>query len=155
MKIPAAAIVAVLLTTATPAVADSCDAVTAALLKGLNAPWHLTTTLKVIGKDTKTYEVINTADRTFQREGKGKWHEKLRHLDLDEAQIRRDWANSASCHDGGKETLGSESAVVVWHRQDTRFWISEASGLILKSETVERPATLTNEYAYDNISAPE
>jgi hypothetical protein len=136
------------------AAADSCDAVTAALLKGLRAPWHSTATLSVIGRETRSYEVINTADETFQREDKGVWKEKLRHLDLDEAQIKRDWANSASCRDGGKETLGSESAVIVWHRQDTRYWISEASGLILKSETVQRPATLTTTYAYDNVAPP-
>jgi hypothetical protein len=154
MKVPAMASVAVLLMTTTPAAADSCDAVTAALLKGLRMPWHLTATLKIIGKETQTYEAINTADKMFQREDKGPWKEKLRHLALDEAKIRRDWANSASCHDGGRETLGSESTVVVWHRQDTRFWISETSGLILKSETINRPAALTNEYAYANITAP-
>jgi hypothetical protein len=137
------------------AAADSCEVVTAALLKGLRTPWHLTTTLKIIGKDTKTYEAINTADRAFQREDKGAWKEKLRHLDFDEAKIKRDWANSASCHDGGKETLGNESAVVVWHRRDTRYWISEVSGLLLKAETIDRPATLTTTYAYDDIAAPD
>src|SRR6185503_19836893 len=43
-----------------PAMADVCNALTAALLKGLYVPWHSTLTLKVAGKDTKTYEVINT-----------------------------------------------------------------------------------------------
>lgn len=153
MKVPAL-LIGVLMLFPAAAAADSCEAVTAALLKGVRAPWHSTMTLKVTGKDTKVYEVINTTDKTFQREDKGRWQERLRHFDLDEAQIRRDWANSASCHDAGQETIGGETANVVQQRIKTRYWISQISGLILKSEIIDRPATLTTEYIYANIQAP-
>lgn len=145
---------AFLLLLSAPATADTCTPVRDALLKGLGAPWHSTMTLKVVGKETKTYEVINTADQTFQRDNKAHWRKKFRRLDLDEAKIRRDWANSVSCKDDGKEAIGGMPASIVRHHIDTRYWISDTTGLILKSQTIDFPATLTTEYTYDNIAAP-
>jgi hypothetical protein len=140
--------------------AGGCEALTEALVKGLTTPWHATM-VSTIGGISRTVEIITLADRSYSKTQFDGWKKRSRSDAATEARVRKDWAKSA-CTAGGSETVGGEVANIVLHHtsglpgesSDTRFWISQATGLVLKSETTAGRAMVTTTYDYRDVTAP-
>jgi hypothetical protein len=145
---------------ATPALADGCDGLIAALVKGAHTPWHSKMSQTRMGTPEASYETIALPDRLYTRVRDGAWGSKPVDAAKNEEKIRKDWARS-TCKPGGTETLDGESASIVLHHSagggitvDTRFWIGDGSGLVLKTETKQRIIVVTSVYDYKDVKAP-
>jgi hypothetical protein len=159
MKLPMLALCLPLL--ATPALADGCDGLIAALVKGVHTSWHSKMSQTRMGMPEASAEMIALPDRLYTRVREGAWSSKPVDAVKNEEKIRKDWSHS-TCKPDGTETLDGESASIVLHHSaggginvDTRFWIGDTSGLVLKTETKQRIIVVTSVYDYKDVKAPE
>jgi hypothetical protein len=155
-------ILATVLATLAPSVAmaEGCEALTEALVKGLTTPWHATVT-STLGGTTRTTEIITLAGKSYVKEQGGDWKTRMVPSTATEERIRKDWTTS-TCTAVGSEPVAGETATIVLHHtkgepgqaRDTRFWLS-LSGLVLKTEQTAPRAVVTTVYDYKNVSAPK
>lgn len=140
--------------------AEGCDALTEALVKGLTTPWHATVT-STIGGISRSSEIITLDGKSYVKEQGGSWRSRSLGSAATEAHIRKDWATSTCTVQGGEPIAGEATSIVLHHTsgqpgesRDTRFWLSQSSGLLLKTETTARRAVVTTLFDYRNVSAP-
>ena len=148
--------------------ADDCELATAAAIAQARVPYATTHVTTVAGQAPARAEMIFTADKAYLRMNGG-W----RSMDYSPlAQIDRINAVKASaekakqtCEKPTSDTIKGEAAtVLVMHtdasgkRSDARLWISEKTGLPLKSEIRidggNEVAVVTDDFVYDHIEAP-
>ena len=139
-----------------PASADGCDAVAAAQIKDKQIPTHTTFTT-TMGGTTFTFESIALGDKIYSPRKDGTWTFETR--DNSDDKIRRTWA-SETCRPDGSDMVGGEAADIVLNHKtssllgDTRFWISQTRGLILKVESATSGSVLTSVSDYRDVQVP-
>ncbi len=140
--------------------AEGCGPLTDALVKGLGTPWRAVITSSGGGLSPSRVDLVAIADKLYAKDKSGQWKTHVRPADVGEARIRRDWAN-AVCTPSGTDSIDGEAADVVSNHAPgetfdtvTRYWISRASGLVLKTQAVRGPAVVTTTYGYDDVSPP-
>jgi outer membrane lipoprotein-sorting protein len=152
----AALAVACALLTSGAAAAEGCDAVAAAQIKGKQVPTHATFTTTIGGK-TFTFESTALGDKIYSQHKDGTWTVETR--DNSDDKIRRAWADE-TCTPDGSETIGGEATDIVLNHAtssligDTRFWISQTTGLILKVESQVSGSVLTSINDYRDVQVP-
>ena len=143
-----------------PALADGCDAIVAAEIKGMGLPTHSVTTIEMPGATPIIVERVDVAGVEYTHLADGSWR-TAKAAARSETSIRDAWADQ-TCTQGGSEAIGSETALVFQsHKEkpvptDTRIWISTVSGLLLKLEliTAGQGTDATDVFDYNNIQAP-
>ncbi|HEX2590320.1 MAG TPA: hypothetical protein VHL34_02440, partial [Rhizomicrobium sp.] len=103
----------------TPALADGCEPLVAALLKGNSVPWHSTVTLMMQTTVKDKAEVVSLPDAIYSRSGKGEWKKKPRDAAAAAVQIAKDWERK-TCRADGTETIGGVPADIIVYRVSTR-----------------------------------
>ncbi len=144
-----------------PALAEGCGPLTAALIKGLHVPWHATLTTAFRGEVTKTIEIVSLDNKTYVKTNAGSWQPHPRDPNATDAHVTKDWERS-TCEARGAETIGGETADIVAHHtagppgqnSDTRFWIAQSSGLVVKTELTAASTVVTTLYDYRDVNAP-
>jgi len=148
--------------------ADGCDLATAAAIAQAKVPYATTHVTTVAGEAPARAEMIFTADKAYLQVN-GAW----RSMDYSpQAQIDRINAVKSSaeranqtCEKPASDTVkGDAATVLVMHtdaggkRSDAHLWISDKSGLPLKSEIRvdggNEIAIVTDDFRYDNIEPP-
>jgi hypothetical protein len=152
----------------TAARADDCDLATSAAIAQAKVPHAATHMTSIAGAAPTRAEMIFTADKAYLQKD-GAWHSMSY-----SPQARIDRINAVktgaekpkqTCQKAGSETIKGEAAtVLVIHtdasgkKSDARVWISDKTGLLLKSEVRldggNEVAIVTDDFRYDNIEAP-
>ena len=148
--------------------AGDCDLATSAAIAQAKVPHAATHVTTIAGEAPKRAEMIFTADKAYLQKD-GAWRSMSY---SPQAQIDRINAVKISpekakqtCEKSGSETVKGEAAtVLVIHtdssgkKSDARVWISDKTGLLLKSEIRidggNEIAIVTDDFRYDNIQAP-
>ena len=157
-------VLAGLLSGTSPAWADGCDNVTAALVRMKHTPYHTVTT--VDAGAGFTLEEFFTGDAIYLRRAGNPWKVKS----TSGAQLEADYRNSLagalrSCTPKGSDkNAGDVADITAMHTQlaglvtDTQYWISRKTGLPLKQASAMLfNGTLIHiaiTYDYKNVKAP-
>jgi hypothetical protein len=135
--------------------ANDCKPVTDAMAKTAIAPNHAVIVSRTLG----TYETVHIENALYDI-FQGKWR-RLPYDDAAEALRLGSAYQNADCKLRGAEAFNGQPirhyAVTEHLRNDkvfNEFWISEATGLILKSYTKFSRDELTTTYDYRDIKAP-
>jgi hypothetical protein len=148
--------------------ADDCDLATSAAIaqaKVLHAATHMT---NIAGAAPTRAEMIFTADKAYlQKDGAWRSMSYSPQAQIDRINAVETSAEKAkqTCQKTGSETIKGEAAtVLVIHtdssgkKSDARVWISDKTGLLLKSEIRldggNEIAVVTDDFRYDNIQPP-
>jgi hypothetical protein len=147
--------------------ADDCDLAASAAIAQAKVPHAATHVTNVAGASTRT-EMIFTADKAYLQKD-GSWrsmsYSPQAQIDRINAVKTNTEKVKQTCEKAGSETIKGEAAtVLVIHtdasgkKSDARVWISEKTGLLLKSEIRldggNEIAIVTDDFRYDNIEAP-
>jgi hypothetical protein len=142
--------------------ADDCAAVTAAAIARAQVPNAGTTTIAYPGQPAETRATIVTGGIAYLQV-KGVWQSKPFALQAEIDRITRSGKEAKrNCSKVGAETVDGEPATIyAAHTEnqdmadDTRLWVSDRSGLPLKSEIrFKDGATVLAAFRYDHIEAP-
>jgi len=139
-----------------PAFAQGCDLIIASQVKGLSTPTRSTMTFTMNGK---SYTIVSIAvgTKVYTAKADGTWQADT--LGTNEDKIRKTWS-AYDCTSGGSDTIDGELADIVLHHDDgkipmdTRFWISRATGLGLRTETTMPNGSLISVYDYKDVQVP-
>jgi hypothetical protein len=157
---------------ATGAFADDCGKRAAAVFKSRQTPHHTVTVM--IGTDesgtqkdlSPPSEAIFTGDTLFDRSGTGGWKSKPATPQDMTADLGKTDDDKEVCSASGSETLGGETTDIIdTHSSlgdmmaDGRMWISQASGLVLRTQVTfsqkGRTAKVVTSYDYQDVHAPQ
>jgi hypothetical protein len=135
--------------------ADDCKPIADALAKTATVPNHARITSRTLGK----FETVHTENALYETFG-GNW-KQLPYSDIAEASRLASAYKNADCTLRDSEAMNGQAArhyAVTEHLKDAdalnEFWISNATGLILKSYTKFSRDELTTTYDYIDIKAP-
>lgn len=152
-----------LLTAAAPALAGDCDLMTAAWVRQLYLPRHITQVATLNGKTLSVESIWLDAKFYIRPSDKTVWTIVDQPADAAEATYRKAAADGGeTCQAEPSEVVGGAVFDVVFtHRMghqgpfDTRTWISRATGLPTRSESdMESGGHVSTTIGYDNIAAP-
>jgi hypothetical protein len=138
------------------AAAEGCDLVVAAFVKASAVPWHAT--VEAHGSQTLTMEIVTLGAISYSRKNSDDW-QTHKVSDAGPERIHRDWAQS-NCVPDGSEAFGDDIADIVRRRAmgevgvSNRFWVSRATGYLLKSELKAGRDVVTTLYDYSDVKAP-
>lgn len=150
-------LVALFALTSTSVRADNCKPIADALVKIATVPNHAVIMSRTLG----TFETVHTQNALYES-FQGKW-KQLPYNDAEDASRKANafQDTKVDCTLRGAETIGDQA---VQHYAATEhlkggavfdeFWISSASGLILKSSLTFSKDDITTTYDYANIKAP-
>jgi hypothetical protein len=125
-------------------------------VKGLTVPTRSTFTFTMGGKPISFGNIV-VDGKIYTPHKDGTW--KIEKSDSNEAKIRKAWADDV-CTPGGSETIDGEVADVVLNHKggsmplDSRFFISQTSGLIVRTDTVMPHSTIEAVYDYRDVQLP-
>lgn len=142
--------------------ADDCDAVKSAYFAQAKLPYAANTMTTVPGTPALQSEVVFTGTKMYFQIGK-EWQSTPYTTQQSVDKTAELWKQAVqTCHKTGNEAVNGEAVTVfAVHTEsrgapsDSRVWVSNRSGLALKSESQMQggmSAVLT--YRYDNIQAP-
>jgi hypothetical protein len=149
-----------------PAGSDACNArIVEAAVKRVHVPNRQTGSLTAPGGHVRPVVIVTVDGKHFAQSPDGDWRTETWDPAKEEAELRRKGAAHTTCEAGGTDTIGGETADVLVQTYassgDTgtiRTWISQATGLILRSDahfTVRGAKTeVLSNYAYGDIAAP-
>lgn len=142
---------------APPALAGGCEKVAAAQIKALRIPVHNTFTLTMKG-NSYTFSSIAAGGRIYSHQKDGSW--KIEYQNTDVARIHRNW-DGATCTADGSEIIDGDITDIFLNpgnaggiRADAKFWISETTGLVVKTETDLTDSTLVGVSDYNDVDVP-
>jgi hypothetical protein len=148
--------------------ADDCDLAASAAIAQAKVPHAATHVTTIAGEATARTEMIFTADKAYLQKD-GSWrsmsYSPQAQIDRINAVKTNTEKVKQTCEKAGSETIKGEAAtVLVIHtdasgkKSDARVWISEKTGMLLKSEIRldggNEIAIVTDDFRYDNIVAP-
>lgn len=145
--------------------ADDCAAASNSAIAQAKVPHADTHTMTEPGKAPSRMEMIFTADKIYAQEG-GSWqsmpYSVQQQIDTITAATAREVQTPHTCQKLASSPIGGEAAsLLVMHVEtsgkveDARVWISDKTGLPLKSEVhLANGTVFTDEFRYDNIQAP-
>jgi len=151
-----------LLAVSSAARADDCAAVTAAAIAQAKIPHAGTMAITHPGKPADTSATVVTATTAYAQVS-GVWQAMPYSVQKEIDRINRvSREASRRCSTAGAEAVdGEEATIYTTHASirdaagDTRLWVSDRSGLPLKTETrFQDGMTLVATYRYDNVEAP-
>jgi hypothetical protein len=156
---------AILITLATPAAADSCDALMAAYDKEAHTPHRYVNTVVHDGKVETELTDISVGGKTFIKMSgmfsSVGWAVNAWDPDKDVASFRQFTAkNQPTCRADGTETVDGDLADIIVSVNangfTTRLWVSRATGLPVKEEGEPKDGrTVHATYSYTDITAPD
>jgi hypothetical protein len=158
-------VAAVVLTVASVARADDCALATTAAFAQANVPHAVTHSMTAPGKPPARVEMIFTDGKAYTQIS-GAWnvipYSAQQQIDVVSAASKRAEQTVHTCRKQSGELINGEAAsLVIMHSEangkasDARFWISDKTGLPLKSEVHLASGTVnTDDFRYDNIEAP-
>jgi hypothetical protein len=144
---------------------DDCSLATDAAIAQVKVPHGVTHVMAVPGKPEQRVEIIFVNEKTYTSVG-GEWHampfSSKDMVDTIEASRIRAEQMPHTCQKVAGETINGEpTTVLVVHSDangkpsDAKIWISNTSGLPLKSEVHLGSGTVaSDEFRYGNITAP-
>lgn len=141
---------------AQPALAAGCEAVLAAQVKGLDTPSRSTSKIET-ESGTATSVSVAIGGKIWSQAKDGAWQAQAQPLDRN--KIAAYWADKR-CTADGTESVDGNPADVVLHKSgraeemDTSFWISQSSGLIVKTVVKTSGAVITITADYRDVHAP-
>ena len=145
--------------------ADDCDLAFAAGIAQAKLPHAVSHVMTMEGKPPSTMEMIFTADKAYTQID-GTWHSMpfsaQRQIDMLNAGKARDAQVKRTCHTAGGESVNGEATtMLVMHSEagnrvtDGRIWLSDRTGLALKSEVHLSSGSVINDtFRYGNIQPP-
>jgi hypothetical protein len=160
-----AGVVGLVLLGSATARADDCDRALAAAIAQAKVPHAVTHVMTMEGKPPSTMEMIFTDDKAYTQID-GAWRampfSAQRQIDMLNAAKARDAQAKRTCHTLGDESVNGEAAtVLVMHSEandrvtDGRIWLSDRTGLALKSEVhLSNGSVINDAFRYGNIQAP-
>lgn len=153
---------------AAAASADDCDLATSAAIAQAKVPHATTHVTTIPGETTTRAEMIFTADKAYLHTD-GAWrsmdYSPEKQIDMINGARKRAEQAKQTCEKGASESVKGEPAtLLVMHteangkKSEARIWISDKSGLLLKSEIHIDDASyvtiVTDDFRYVNIAAP-
>jgi hypothetical protein len=138
------------------ALAYGCESVLAAQVKGLDTPSRSTTRIET-SSGTTTSVSVAIGGKIWSQTKDGTWQAQPQPLDRD--MIAAYWSDKR-CTADGTESVDGDPADVVLHKSgganqmDTSFWISQSSGLIVKTVVNTSGAVFTISADYHDVHAP-
>ena len=153
---------------ASAASADPCDLATTAAIAQAKVPHASMHVTAVPGEAPSRAEMIFTDDKAYvQMNGAWRSMDYSPKTQIDRINAVRVSANrpKQTCEKVGNETIKGDPATVLMvhtdddgRHSDARIWISDKSGLLLKSELRidkgDEIVMVTDDFRYDNIVAP-
>lgn len=143
---------------AAPALAAGCEKIAAAQIKGLTTPVRNTFTFTLKGNSV-TFSSITADGRIYSHAKDGSW--KVEYQNTDATRIHKNW-DSQTCTADGSEVIGGDITDIFLNpgnaggiRADAKFWVSETTGLIMKTETDLPDSTLVGVSDYTNVDIPD
>ena len=142
--------------------ADDCDAVKSADFAQAKLPYAGTTITTIPGTPALRSEVVFTGTKMYFQIGT-EWHSTPYTAQQTIDKVTDMWKQAVrTCHKAGNEAVNGEPVTVfAVHTEfqgapsDSRVWVSNRSGLALKSEAqMQGGMTAILTYRYDNIQAP-
>jgi len=137
--------------------AAGCESVLAAQVKGLDTPSRSTTKIET-ESGSATSVSIAIGSKIWSQDKSGAWKSQPQPLDKD--KIAAYWTGKR-CTADGTDTVDGDPADIVLHKSggaeqmDTSFWISRASGLIVKTLVKTSGAVITITADYRDVQAPD
>jgi hypothetical protein len=145
--------------------ADDCAPTSVAAVAQAKVPHAIIHVVTAPGQPPARTDIIIMTDKAYAQV-KGAWratgYSTQDQIDSINAANKRATDSKQSCQKLASEVIAGETASVLQMRSETngkssegRFWISDKTGLPLKSEIhVNGGFVVTDEYRYDNIAAP-
>jgi hypothetical protein len=145
--------------------ADECALAYAASIAQAKVPHAVTHVTERPGKPPERFEMIFTADKAYMQTN-GAWQSMpfsaQSQIDTATASQKRAESQPHSCAKLGSEPINGEAAsLLTMHAEvggkvtDGRMWLSDRTGLPLKSEIhLSDGMVVTDEFRYDAIVAP-
>jgi hypothetical protein len=153
---------------ATAALAEGCDAVTAARIKQLHTPNRSTLSALSNGRMLFGEIAVEVGGQRYSKItgfiNSVNWDVKPWNPDADEAAYRKSIAGATqTCRpDGAEQIRGEEADIYAVHREtngkasDERIWIVRSSGLPLRAvQSLQGNDTSTETWEYDDVQAPD
>ncbi|MBV9331342.1 MAG: hypothetical protein JOZ55_07300 [Alphaproteobacteria bacterium] len=156
MKSGTAMIAVIALLAPSAAAGKGCEAILAAQLKAMNVPTRSSYSYRMNGL-AFSFESIAAGGKVYSKKKEGGW--EVQNAAVDATKIQNYWADK-SCKTVGVEALNGEPASIILHhdggpaKSDTRFWVSKASGLILKTEMKSLNTVLVSVEDYRDVHPP-
>jgi hypothetical protein len=150
----------VLLLIATPlrhAQDASCKGVADAEALLIGTPHHVVSTDDHGGRSTVT-EGISSPSGVFWVSD-GIWHKARGSMQENARDTMDSLRELRDCHCGGEEAVDGQPAMkFAYHNHasggDNTVWVSNASGLVLKTESLIEDRPVSSRYSFSNIQAP-
>jgi hypothetical protein len=145
--------------------ADDCALVLDASIARAKSPHSITHVTTIPGKGATRAEMIFLADKAYVQTNGG-WrsmpYSPQEQIDRVNAASKRVEQTTHSCEKLGSEPINGEPvSLLIMHSEvngktsETRFWISEKTGLPLKSEAhLSNGTVLADDFRYSNVEAP-
>jgi len=145
--------------------ADDCALAFAATIAQAKVPHAVTHVTAPAGKPPERVEMIFTGDKIYTQTN-GAWHSMAfpaqSQIDMATASQKRAETQPHTCAKLGSEPINGEAAsLLTMHAEvggkvtDGRLWLSDRTGLPLKSEIhLSDGLVVTDEFRYGNIVAP-
>jgi len=145
--------------------ADDCTLASTAAIAQAKVPHAVTQVMTAPGKPTISVEMIFMDDKAYTQMN-GTWHampfSAQQQIDFLNAASKRAEQTTRSCQKLASEPINGEAATVLMTHSETngatsetRVWISDKTGLPLKSELrLSTGMAVTDDFRYDNIEVP-
>jgi hypothetical protein len=145
--------------------ADDCAPASTAAIAQAKVPHSVIHVTAVPGQAPARTDIIIMTDKAYA-EVNGEWramdYSSQDAIDKIITASKRAAESNQSCQKLASEVIGGQTAAVLQMRSESngkssegRFWISDKTGLPMKSEIhISGGVILTDEYGYDNIAAP-
>jgi hypothetical protein len=145
--------------------ADDCASASLAAIAQAKVPHAIVHVVSVPGQAPVRTDIIIMPDKAYAQVN-GAWratgYSAQDQIDSINAANKRATESKQTCQKLASEVIAGESASVLQMRSETngkssegRFWMSDKTGLPLKSEIhISNGIVVADEYRYDNIAAP-
>lgn len=162
------AVVSSLVFGALAAKADDCALATAAAIAQAKVPHASTHVTTVPGEASIRAEMIFTTDKAYLQTN-GAWRSMAyspeAHVNQINAAKKRAEQAKQTCEKAGSVMINDEATTILTmhtdaegHKSDARLWISDKTGLLMRSEIRidggDSVAIVTDDFRYDDIKAP-